>query len=520
MTMLPILGRRAALAGAAGLALAPGVALRAQPATPARGGTLRIATLGLDTADPHRHTGSIAVQQVYVEALTSIGADGRVEPFLAESFEVSPDGRVFTFRLREGVRFHDGSGLTSAEVLANLERVKTRVRGGWLAGAMRMAAGFEAPDARTVVIRMAEPYAPLLNLLSELWILSPNSPGWEETITRPIGTGPFTFGEWRPKARFTAPAFAGYWQQGKPYLAAVEFDLRDDADHSLALRAGDLHVASVGRDKLAALSRDANIRLGKLKDTNWFFVSFNNRSPRAPFDDIRVRRAIAHALDKPAFMNFVAGRDGIVTNQMVIPGNVHFDTAMQAADPHAKPDLDRARVLLREAGVDPAQRRLEVVSWQESYPQVAVQMVSRLGFPVNHVALDDLGAQRRLGQYDWDLAVFSSGPRADIFLRYVRMMSDGPNPVLWGGVQDPEFDALVNAAVREPDQARRAAAYNRAWQRAMDRYYTVVLGHSQNVIAHRAEVQGWDPGFTWAAHWGSGGVAQAWLAPRGRASRG
>jgi len=519
MSLFPILGRRAALAGVAGLALAS-AARAEQTATPRRGGTLRIATLGLDTADPHRHTGSIAVQQAYVEALTSIGPNGTVEPFLAEAFEVSADGRVYSFRLREGVRFHDGSALTSAEVVANLERVKSRIRGGWLATAMRIAEAFEAPDAHTVVIRIREPYAPLLNLLSELWILSPNSPGWDETITHPIGTGPFTFGEWRPKARFTAPAFTGYWQAGRPYLAGLEFDLRDDADHSLALRAGDLHIASIGRDKLASLSRDPAIRIGRQKDTNWFFVSFNNRSPRPPFDDLRLRRAIAYALDKRAFMNFAAGPDGIVTNQMVVPGNAYFDQAMHDADPHARPDLDHARALLREAGVDPAKRRIELVSWQESYAQVVVQMVSRLGFPVNHVALDDLGAQRRLGQYDWDLAVFSSGPRADLFLRYVRLMSDGPNPVLWGGVQDPEYDALVGAAVREPDLKRRAAAYNRAWQRVMDRYYTVVLGHSQNIIAHRAEVRNWDPGFTWSCHWTSGGVAQTWLAPQGSASQG
>lgn len=68
-----------------------------------RGGVLRYATLGLDTADPHRHTGSIAVQQLYAEALTSIGPDGRVEPFLAETYEVSDDGLVYTFTLRDGV---------------------------------------------------------------------------------------------------------------------------------------------------------------------------------------------------------------------------------------------------------------------------------------------------------------------------------------------------------------------------------------------------------------------------------
>ena len=79
---------------------------------------------------------------------------------------------------------------------------------------------------------------------------------------------------------------------------------------------------------------------------------------------------------------------------------------------------------------------MRIVSWQEDYTQIAVQAMRTLGFQVEHLALDDIGAQRRLGQYDWDLAPMSSGPRADIFLRYVRLMSDGPNPVLWGGIQD------------------------------------------------------------------------------------
>jgi ABC-type transport system substrate-binding protein len=507
------LSRRHLLLGAGASALPAGAWAQA-PAT--RSGTLKIRTRGLDTADPHRHTGSVAVQQAYVEGITSIAADGSVEPFLAEAFETTHDGRVITLRLRDGVRFHDGSLMTSAEVLANFERYRTRIRGGMLAEPMRQAESVEAPDARTIIVRLKQPYAPFLHLCSELWVLSPNSPGWEATITRPIGTGPFTFGTWVPNARFHAPAFDGYWQPGKPYLAAVEFDLRESGDPSLALRAGDLHIASVGRDRLAALSRDPNIRIGKLKDSQWFFISFNNRNPRAPFDDIRVRRAVAHALDKPGFMRFVAGDDGIVTNQMVIPGNANFDRAMHAADPYARPDIDRARALLREAGVDPARVRVELISWQNSYSQVAAQMVARLGFQVNHVALDDIGAQRRAGQYDWDLAVFASGPRPDVFLRYVRLMSDGPNPTLWGGIQDPELDAMIRAAVAEPDPAKRAAAYRTAYARVLDRHYFIVLGHTQNLIASRAEVEGWDPGFTWSPHWASGGIAQVRLSGRGR----
>lgn len=509
--MTSSLTRRGVLGGFATLSLAAGATASAWAQAPRRGGVLRYATLGLDTADPHRHTGAIGVQQAFVEGLTSITASGGVEPFLAEAFEISEDGRRYDFRIRQGVRFHNGDVLTAADVVANMERVKTRVRGGWLTSAMRQAESMTAPDERHVVLQLKEPFAPLLSLLSELWILSPKSPGWEESITRPIGTGPFTFGDWQPKVRFRAPAFEGYWQQGKPYLAAVEFDLREAADPGLALRAGDQHVAAVTRDKLRPLLRDAAMRPAPIRDTTWYFTGFNNRRPRAPLQDLRVRQAIGHAIDKRALMTFAAGPDAIVTNQMVIPGNVHFDQATHDADAFARPDLDRARALLREAGVNPAQHRLEVVSWQSAWPQAVVQMIKKLGFEVNHVALDDVGAQRRLGQYDWDMSLMESGPRADIFLRYVRLTSDGPNPVLWGGIQDATLDALIARAVAEPDQTRRVAHYREAWKRVIAQDYFHVLGHEHSVIVSRAEVQGWAPGFTWSPHWASGGLAQTWL---------
>jgi len=518
MTMLR-LSRRAFLAGtaAAGFAgsaagLLPRGALAA--GEPQRGGVLRYATLGLDTADPHRHTGSIAVQQIYAEALTSIGNDGAVEPFLAEALDISPDGKTYTFKLRDGVVFHNGDVMTADDVVANITRVKDKVTGGWLASAMKLVDTVKATDARTVVIEMREPYAPLANLMSELWILSPKSEGWQETIVTPIGTGPFKFGEWQPKVKLTAPAHAAYWRKGMPYLAAIEADLRDGADRSLALRAGEIDIASVPADIAHQLASDPNLTVSHLKDAGWYFVSFNNRKPRKPFDDVRVRQALTYAIDKKAFINYASAGTGVVSNQMVGPGNLYFDEATFAADPHAKADLDKAHALLKEAGVDPSKETIEFVSWQENYPQVVVQMVRKLGFKVNHVALDDIGAQKRLGQYDWDMNCMSSGPRADIFLRYVRLMSDGPNPVLWGGIQDPELDRLIKAAVAEPQLDARRKLYLEAWKRVMDKYYVVALGLDFDPIVIRKGVNGYDPGFTWSPNWVSGGVAQTWLASR------
>src|SRR5689334_13824766 len=103
MTMGKIeFSRRSLLLGGAAIAIAAGIGLPAFAQEPKRGGVLRYSTLGLDSADPHRQTGSVAVQQIYVEALTSIASDGSVEPFIAESFEIAEDGKTYTFKIRPG----------------------------------------------------------------------------------------------------------------------------------------------------------------------------------------------------------------------------------------------------------------------------------------------------------------------------------------------------------------------------------------------------------------------------------
>lgn len=501
------LRRRHFLLGTAGLAISS--AFLPMAAIAQEGGTLKIGMLGLDTSDPHRHTGSIGVQQVYVEALTSIARDGSVEPWLAESIDVSDDGLNYTFKLRPNISFHNGDTLTASDVVANVNRVKKEISGGWLVSAMEYVDSVEAPDEATVVIKMSEPYAPLLNLLSELWILSPKSEGWGATITMPIGTGPFTFGSWRPKDSFTAPAFDKYWMDGMPKLSSVWFDLRDDADKSLALQSGDLHIASVDLEAAETIKPMGIARISTLGDTSWYSVAFNNRTPRAPFDDIRVRQAIGYCLDKKGFMQFKGGAEAVATNQMTPPGNFYFDQAMEDADPFKEPNLEKAKALLAEAGVNPGEHTIRFVSWQEDYAQVVVQMIRKLGFEIDHSALDDVGAQQRLAGDDWDVNVMSSGPRADLFLRYVRLMSDGPNPTLWGNIQDPDLDKLISAASREPDNDKRRQLYLDAMQRVQDKLYFIVLGHAASLVGIRNEVKDFEPGFTYSLNWASGGVARA-----------
>jgi len=499
--------RRTLLAGLAGTALAaafPASLVQAQT----RKGVLRISTIGLDVSDFHRHTGSIGVPQVIAETLTGVAKDGSAVPFLAERWEISADGRTYRFILRAGVKFHNGRILTARDIAANIERVRDKVKGGWLTSTFKTVEALDTPDERTLVVRFAAPFAPLLNLLSEMWIIAPESPGWNETVTQPICTGPFVFETWQPQVKLVAPAFKDYWMPGKPMVEAVQFDLGDIADASMALRAGDFHIANIPQNKVEAVERDPKTQVVYRHDTGWAFWSFNNRKPRAPFDNPRVRQAIAFAMDKPSLARVFGGSAGIVTNQMVAPGNFYFDEAMHKADAHARPDLARAKKMLADEKVDPSKITLHVLSEQsERFAAPSVQMLRQLGFQIDHRTYDDIGFQKALAVYDWDLFPGSSGPRADVYLRYVRLMSDGPNPGLWGGIQDPELDAQIRAATAAVDGELRKAAYDKAMQRVLDLYYFLPIAHARGAYGVRRDVKGFEPGFTYALHGPDFGIA-------------
>jgi ABC-type transport system substrate-binding protein len=476
------------------------------------GGKLKLYWGTLDTSDFHRHTGTISIPHPFAETLTSLSRDGQPKPFLAESWEVSDDGLRYTFKIRNGVKFHNGRIMTAKDVMANFERIKSKVKKGWLTSAMKQVEAFSAPDDTTFVVQLKEPFAPFLNLIAEAWILAPESEGWDDAIKKPIGTGPFEFEKWTPQLKLTGPKFKDYWMEGKPYADEIEFDLREIADASLGLRAGDYHAATIPLTKVKSVEKDAGTKVVYRGDTSWYFWSYNTKNPKPPFDKPRVREAVTYALDKDAFLRLSFGEQGIKTNQMVVPGNFYYDEKIGGQDRHEKQNLDLAKKILKEENVDPSKIELRVISHQNSrYAPPTLQMLKSLGFQVVHKSYDDLGYQKALSQYEWDLFPGGSGPRNDIFLRYVRMMTDGPNPHLWGGVQDNEYDKLVTAAISTTSSNERRSNYINAWKRVMDNYYTVVVGHAPAAYGIRNGVHDLTVGFNTSAHRVDGGVAFAWL---------
>lgn len=497
------------------LLVGPLLSLPAAAQEPVYGGKLNLFWSALDTADFHRHTGSITLPFVFAETLTSLAKDGTPQGLLAESWEISPDGRTYTFHLRQGVKFHNGRTMTSDDVRQNLERIRSEIKGGWLTTALEQVESFDTPDENTFVAQLKVPFAPFLNLLAEAFVLAPESPGWDTNITQPIGTGPFTFDSWTPQVAITGAKFADYWMPGKPYVDAINFDVREVADVTVPLRAGDYDAALLLKSAAtkAPKLREEGFAIAATGATEWAFLSFNNRSPRPPFDNLKVREAIAYALDRPTMMKLMYGEGGVAGNQMVGEGDFFYDQATTADDPTLTQNLEKAKALLSEAGINPADHRPVLVAPNAGSTMAlpAAQTLRQLGFNPDVKLLDDLGYQRELSNYEWDIFVGGSGPRNDIYLRYVRFMSDGPNPGLWGGIQDPELDALIRAATEKVDQSELRDTYLKAWHRIAASQYTIGFGQSPIIFGISPKVHDLSIGFNLSPHRVDGGVAFAWI---------
>jgi peptide/nickel transport system substrate-binding protein len=475
------------------------------------GGTLHLKWGTLDTTDFHRHTGTISLPHPFAETLTSISFDGSPKGLLAESWTVSEDALTYTFNLRDGVKFHNGRAMTSDDVMKNFERIRDTVEAGWLTTAMEQVESFAMPDADTFVVQLKAPFGPLLNLIAEAWILAPESPGWDSNITQPIGTGPFTFDSWTPQLTLNGSKFEDYWMEGKPYLDAVEFDVREVADATLALRAGDYDVAGIPLSKVETIEGEG-FEIAYQGGTSWDFISFNNRNPRPPFDNVKVREAVMWAVDRSEFNTIMNGSYGTPGNQPVGEGNFFYDAELAANDPHNVADVEKAKQMLADEGVNPGDFTIHMVSTVGSRSGPLMSQVLRsLGFGVDVREYDDLGYQRALSEYDWDIFPGGSGARNDIFLRYVRLMSDGPNPGLWGGIQDPELDALINQAISTADLDESRDFYLQAWNRVMENFYTFGIAQKPSVYAISPKVHDMTIGFNTSAHRVDGGLAFAWI---------
>ena len=304
---------------------------------------------GLDpTMAPAAAIGEIVHYNV-LEGLMKIGVDGSVTPLLAEGWAMDPDGKSYTFKLRRGVTFHDGEAFDASDVKFSFERAKAESSTNKAKKALfDNITSIATPDPYTVILTLDHADGNTLFRLGEnpAVILDPKSAA--TTASRPIGTGPFRFEDWKKGSSVTLVKFPGFRNAAAVKLERVTFRIiNDPAAQVAALLAGDVDgfPRGLATQGLAQFRADPRFTVATGSTAGKGIVAMNNK--RKPFDDVRVRRAIAHAIDRKAFIDGVLDGFARPIGSHMAPTDAGY-VDLTAVTPY---DPAKAQALLKEAGV-------------------------------------------------------------------------------------------------------------------------------------------------------------------------
>jgi peptide/nickel transport system substrate-binding protein len=506
-----------ALVLAAVLAALAAARAPAEAQTVKRGGILTLARQGEATnLDPHKVPAftSHRVFELIHAGLTRPGPDLSVQPDLAESWTIAPDGKTITFRLRPA-RFHNGDPVTAADVKFTLERILNpdtkAVARAWFGDVERI----EAPDPRTLIVRLKQPNVALL-----IYLAHPNASVVSQKVTQAaggdlskrehaVGAGPFRLVEWQPDNFMRLEAFRDFHIAGQPYVDGVRINIvPDEAGLVAALRTRAADLALIGDARVAqTLGREPGLTVSARPSLNYHLLFLN--TARKPLDDPRVRQAIALAIDRKQIIDTVALGSGDPTGPLP-PSLTQY--ALPVSE-HAlyRRDVGKARQLLQEAGVGPVSLTILTQTTEPVYAkdiaQIVQQQLGEVGIRVTIELLEFGQWVQRWLKADFDMApgLNSGQPDPDFYLfRY--FTNDGNLNFVHAYKNDRASDAIKRART-VADAAQRRELYATAQRELVNGVPFVWLHVGRDYVG----LQGTTKGFV---HLPTGSIAylrQTWL---------
>ncbi|PRY68967.1 peptide/nickel transport system substrate-binding protein [Glaciihabitans tibetensis] len=277
------------------------------------------------------------------EGLYKLTDDGSVEPLLAESETVSEDGLTYTFTLHDGVSFHSGKALTSADVKASIEAVLSEDSQSARKSSFSAISTIETPDDATVVVTLAERSISFIYNLSYIWIINADATDLETTED---GTGPYTLGEWTRGSSLSLERFDDYWGEAASTDEVVFNYFTDATALSNALLTDEIDIVTSVQspDALTQFTDNADYVVSDGESTTKEILVFNDRV--APFDNVDVRKAIYSAIDTEKLLNSIWGDYGTLIGSMVPPTDPWYEDLTQE-NPY---DVELAKQLLASGG--------------------------------------------------------------------------------------------------------------------------------------------------------------------------
>jgi peptide/nickel transport system substrate-binding protein len=473
--------RRLSTSGAAVLSLAIvlGACAPAAPAAqqsgggqPKRGGTLILARQGeVTNLDPHKVPAftSARVFELVYSYLMRLDQNLGVQTDLAESATPSSDGKTVTVKIRTGVKFHNGDPLTSADVKYTFDRIIDPKTAAVARSFFADVDTITAPDPSTVVFNLKSPNAALLAYMAHpnTGIVSKKVGEANADLTKKetaIGSGPFRLVEWVPDNFMRFEANKDYYVAGQPYLDGIRINVvPDESAITAALRTKAADMGIVVDAKVARTMRgESAITLDAKPSLSYNLLFVNTK--RKPFDNLKVRQAIAYAIDRKAIIDAVAFGEGEQTGP-VAPALANYALPTSQYPLYTR-DVAKARQLLQEANVGPIEFTILTQTTEPTYAKDIAQLVQaqlgEIGVKVNVQTLEFTQWVDRWLKADFDMApgLNGGGPDPDFYL--YRYFTDDGNLNFVTSYKNPTSSDAIKQARASTDVAKRKDLYSTA----------------------------------------------------------
>ncbi len=492
-------------------------------AQPVPGGTFRIGTNGQEPTclDPHGNASTLGpiLTVPFSDSLVWQEEDGTLTPWLAESWDVSADGLVYTFHLREGVTFTDGAVFDAEALRVNFEHmVDPATKSPLAASYIAPYASSRVIDPSTLEVTLSSPYSAFLNVLAQgfLGVISPRqiTEAPETICEAPIGSGPFVLEQWNKgqSVRYTKnPDYA--WgpdgtHEGPAYLDELEVVfVTEDATRYGALASGELDaIEFVPPQSYAAV--EANPQLETFTDFrpgHPFSLWFN--TSRAPFDDVRVRQALIAADDRQAVVESISFGEWDAAEGYLTPSTPDH---VEDVEGDLGYDPERANELLDEAGwtgrdaegyrTKDGLRLVAHLPTSNAVPlriQIAEQTQAAarevgVEIRIEYPAPQELEERSAAGDYDLSSGLWSTNTADVLHIRYHSSNITTPERRGLNGsyLRDDEVDELLQSARETGDAVERADLYRRAQERLVELAPGIPFYSDPRPVAHGTHVHG------------------------------
>ena len=478
----------AALMGAADLgALSPAAGAASKPKL---GGHLRVGLLaevnGLNPLASSLATSGTYYGRAIFDPLAIVAIDGTVKPYLCQSIIPNKAHTSWTFKLRPGIKFHDGTALDSTALVGQFQHILHSPFSA--VSAFSTVTAIQSVDPLTVTLQLSAPWVALPAYLTGTvgpgqlgFMAAPSMLANPNGAMQPVGTGPFIFESWEPGSHLVVKRNPNYWQKGLPYLSQITFTpIVDDTSRYQSLQAGTLDLIQTSAPLVVSqMLSDSSINvLDNIKappiEPSQSFIMLNTEQP--PLDDVRVRRALAYATDQKRVIAVSGAGLGVPSTGLFSPGNKYY-----APTGYPGFNLKKAKALIAEyraanGGSAPASFPIQVDG--TTYLDMAQQLQQMWKLAGINVTIDTVEQATGLTQTlqgRYSAATQQQYEAADPDQNYAYWSSKNSGPlgsiaVNFARFSNPTIDAALNTGRSDPDPAARIKAY----QTISDQFATYV----------------------------------------------